>query len=144
MTAADFRHNAWLGHAGLVQQLQQALSPRRVKALQQTSTESHLMTQHSLDTPVKFATVHAAVSSHTPQLSQAGSSACLHWSQRLQSAKSYAPVSCFELDRGSLYCHHPVFYLLCLKQSCNDKHHDCVMTAKPAFASSNCLLAKRC
>ncbi|KAL0037154.1 hypothetical protein WJX79_002909 [Trebouxia sp. C0005] len=57
--------------SGLVQQLQQAMSPRRVSALQQTSTESHLVTQHSLNAPIKFATVQAAVSSHTPQLSQA-------------------------------------------------------------------------
>ncbi len=110
MTAAVSRHNAWLGRAGLVQQLEQALSPRGVKALQQNTPESHQMTRHSLDTPVKFATVHAAVSSPTPQLSQASSSACLRWSQRLQSPKSYAPVNGFEVDRGSLYCHHPAFY----------------------------------
>ncbi len=68
------------------------------------------MTPHSLHTPVKFATVHAAVSSHTPQLSQASSSACLQWSQRLQPAKSYAPVNGYEVDQGSLCGHHPVFF----------------------------------
>ena len=41
-----------------------------------------LSTQLTLDLPVKFATVHAAVSSHTPQLNQASLLLALHCAQQ--------------------------------------------------------------
>ena len=65
--------------AGLVQQLQQAMATMNDNELQPKPPSS---TQLTLDLPVKFATVHAAVSSQTPQLTQASLLLALHSAQQ--------------------------------------------------------------
>ena len=65
--------------AGLVQQLQQAMATIKDNELQ---AKPPLSAQLTLDLPVNFATVHAAVSSHTPQLTQASLLLGLHSAQQ--------------------------------------------------------------
>lgn len=73
-----FSNHALPHSAGLVQQLQRAMATMKDSKLQ---PKTPLSTQLTLDLPVKFATVHAAVSSHTPQLNQASLLLPLHCAQ---------------------------------------------------------------